>query len=50
VQERPDDVRLSWEEIHRRGRGWVGRVRTGLESLGRLSRDVGAAVRSLIAK
>jgi len=50
VQERPDDVRLSWVEIHRRGGGWVGRVRTGLESLGRLSRDVGAAVRNLIAR
>lgn len=40
VQERPDDVRLAGEELRRRGRGWVKRVETGLDALGRLSPEV----------
>jgi hypothetical protein len=49
-QERPDDVRLAWEEIRQRGRGWVGRVKKGLESLGRLSPATARAVLVLIGK
>lgn len=48
VEERPDDVRLAGEEIHRRGRGWVRRVKAGLDSLGRFAPDVRRAVLDIV--
>lgn len=30
VEERPGDVRIAWDEINRRGKGWVRRVSSGL--------------------
>lgn len=50
LEERRDDVRQAWAEIHRRGRGWIRRVRAGLESLERCSPPVGSAVLGLVEK
>ena len=47
VQERPGDVRIAWDEIKRRGRGWQRRITDGLNALGGIDRDTAAAVKAL---
>ncbi len=36
LEERPGDVRIAWDNIRARGRGWVERVKAGASSLKRL--------------
>lgn len=49
VAERPDDVRLAWEQVQARGRGWVARVTAGLASLGKLSARLGSDLAALLS-
>jgi hypothetical protein len=39
VEERPGDVRMAWDEINRRGTGWMNRVSSGLSQVKRLYPD-----------
>ncbi|MHB8836096.1 MAG: GSU2403 family nucleotidyltransferase fold protein [Candidatus Methylomirabilia bacterium] len=48
VDERPGDIRIAWEEIQRRGRGWQRRVADGLNALGNTDRDTAAAMKTLL--
>lgn len=48
VSERPGDIRIAGEEIHRRGRDWQRRIASGLEALVAVDRTTGAAVRALL--
>jgi len=48
VQERPGDIRVAWDEIKRRGRGWQRRITVGLNALGSIDRDTAAAAKTLL--
>jgi hypothetical protein len=36
IEERPGDIRLAWEEIQRKGKGWTKRVKDGVSALKRI--------------
>ena len=40
LEDRPGDIRISWEEIQSCGKGWVGRVQNGVSALGRFADPV----------
>jgi hypothetical protein len=42
LDERPGDVELAWEELERRGRGWIGRAREGTAALEAVAPEVAA--------
>lgn len=48
--ERPGDIRVAWDEIQRRGRGWERRVTAGLNALGSIDRDTATAVKKLLQR
>ena len=37
LEDRPGDIRIAWEEIRGRGKGWVKRVQNGVSALGRFA-------------
>lgn len=40
LEDRPGDIRIAWEEIRSRRKGWVGRVQNGVSALGRFAGPV----------
>ena len=48
VAERPGDVKLAWDALAARGKGWVKRASAGLEGVERQSEAVAASVHALI--
>ncbi len=40
IEERPGDVRMVWEEIQLRGKGWVRRVKEGGSALSKIDSAV----------
>jgi len=50
VEERPGDVRIAWDEIKRRGKGWVRRVSSGLSRVKPLYPDEHKKIAALLRK
>jgi hypothetical protein len=50
VEERPGDVRVTWDEIKRRGKGWLSRVSSGLSRLKRLYPDEHKKIAAFLRK
>jgi hypothetical protein len=48
LEERPGDVRIAWDDIRARGRGWVKRVKAGASSLERLEPPEGRKLLSFL--
>lgn len=46
--ERPGDVRIAWEALEQRGRGWTRRTTAGLEALAGIDPDAGATLKKLL--
>jgi hypothetical protein len=40
LEDRPGDIRIAWEEIRSRGKGWVKRVQNGVSAIGRFADPV----------
>lgn len=50
VRDRPGDVRMAWETLQQRGRGWIRRVTAGLRALAGIDPDAGTATRDLLGR
>ena len=50
VEERPGDVRIAWDEIERRGKGWVRRVSSGLSRVKPLYPDQHKKIAAFLRK
>ncbi len=50
AEERQGDLRLAWDALTERGRGWVRRAESGLKALEETQPEVAARVRALIAR
>jgi hypothetical protein len=50
IEERPGDVRLAWDEIKRRGKGWEKRVSSGLSRLKSLNPDTQRVITAFLRK
>jgi hypothetical protein len=50
VDERPGDVRIAWDEINRRGTGWMNRVSSGLSRVKRLYPDEHKKIAAFLRK
>lgn len=48
VEERPTDVRSTWEQVRARGRGWESRVKAGFGHLGKLSPRLESEIAALL--
>jgi hypothetical protein len=49
IEERPGDIRLAWEEIQRKGKGWVKRVKDGVSALKKIDSALAEKVASFLA-
>jgi len=49
IEERPGNVRLTWEEIRHKGKGWVKRVEAGISALKKIDSAVAEKVASFLA-
>jgi hypothetical protein len=50
VEERPGDVRMAWDEIKRRGKGWGKRVSSGLSRLKSFYPDAQRVISAFLRK
>ena len=50
VEERPGDVRMAWDEVERRGKGWLNRVTSGLSRLKSLYPDEHKQIAAFLGK
>jgi len=48
IEERPQDVRLTWEEIQHEGKGWVKRVEAGISALKKIDSAIAEKVASFL--
>ncbi|MBI5197954.1 MAG: hypothetical protein HZA19_05025, partial [Nitrospirae bacterium] len=48
AEERPGDLLLAWEELQRRGEGWVRRVVSGFSALRKSHPDAGDKVHKVV--
>ena len=49
IEERPQDVRLTWEEIQHEGKGWVKRIEAGISALKKIDSAIAEKVASFLA-
>jgi hypothetical protein len=49
IEERPGDVRMVWEEIELRGKGWVRRVNQGVSALSKIDSEVGKKIMAFLS-
>lgn len=49
IEERPGDIRMVWEEIQRRGKGWVRRVDQGISGLTKIDSEVGEKISAFLS-
>ena len=50
VDERPGDVRIAWDDVRKRGRGWQRRVTGGLSALGSVDPSASDAIGKLLGQ
>lgn len=44
IEERPGDIRMVWEEVQLRGKGWVRRVNQGISGLSKIDSEAGKRI------
>lgn len=49
IEERPGDIRMVWEEIRLRGKGWVRRVNQSISGLSKIDSEAGKRVADFLA-